>query len=95
MVDLITLVSGIEFRIRELISRYDAIQTENEQLKSNNEQLLRELDELKHSIKQLQNKNQIIKIAKAIEKEKGSTNAKYLINELLREVDRCIGLLND
>ncbi|HNV50159.1 MAG: hypothetical protein WBH71_03755 [Bacteroidales bacterium] len=95
MVDLITLVSGIEFRIRELISRYDAIQTENEQLKSNNEQLLRELDELKHSIKQLQYKNQIIKIAKAIEKEKGSTNAKYLINELLREVDRCIGLLND
>lgn len=82
MVDLITLVSGIEFRIRELISRYDAIQTENEQLKSNNEQLLRELDELKHSIKQLQYKNQIIKIAKAIEKEKGSTNAKYLINEL-------------
>lgn len=70
MVDLITLVSGIEFRIRELISRYDAIQTENEQLKSNNEQLLRELDELKHSIKQLQYKNQIIKIAKAIEKEK-------------------------
>ncbi len=95
MVDLITLVSGIEFRIRELISRYDAIQTENEQLKSNNEQLLRELDELKHSIKQLQYKNQIIKIAKAIEKEKGSTNAKYQINELLREVDRCIGLLND
>lgn len=95
MVDLITLVSGIEFRIRELISRYDAIQTENEQLKSNNEQLLRELDELKHSIKQLQYKNQIIKIAKAIENEKGSTNAKYLINELLREVDRCIGLLND
>ena len=95
MVDLITLVSGIEFRIRELISRYYAIQTENEQLKSNNEQLLRELDELKHSIKQLQYKNQIIKIAKAIEKEKGSTNAKYQINELLREVDRCIGLLND
>ncbi len=95
MNDLITLVSGIEFRARELAARFETIKAENEELKEKNRKLLGELEENNFKLKQLQYKNQVIKIAKAIEREKGSTNAKLLINELLREVDRCIGLLND
>lgn len=95
MEDLVTLVSGIEFKTRALAARFEAISKENEELKKSNQQLLETLEEQKLNVKQLQYKNQIIKIAKAIEKEKGSTNAKFLINELLREVDRCVGLLND
>ncbi|NCU32080.1 MAG: hypothetical protein EOM23_03920 [Candidatus Moranbacteria bacterium] len=95
MNDLITLVSGIEFRARELAARFETIKAENEELKEQNRRLLGELEEKNLNFKQLQYKNQVIKIAKAIEREKGSTNAKLLINELLREVDRCIGLLND
>jgi hypothetical protein len=95
MKDLITLVSGIEFKARELAVRYEVIKAENEKLKEQNRRLLGELEEKNLNFKQLQYKNQVIKIAKAIEREKGSTNAKLLINELLREVDRCIGLLND
>jgi predicted nuclease with TOPRIM domain len=95
MNDLVTLVSGIEFRTRALKTRFDAIKNENEELRNQNQKLLAELEELKLTFKQLQYKNQIIKIAKAIERDKGSTNAKFLINELLRDVDRCIGLLND
>ena len=95
MDNLVTLVSGIEFRTRALAARFEAIKNENDELKAKNNNLLAELEELKLNFKQLQYKNQIIKIAKAIERDKGSTNAKFLINELLREVDRCIGLLND
>lgn len=95
MEDLVTLVSGIEFKTRALAARFEAISNENEELKKRNQQLHETLEEQKLNVKQLQYKNQIIKIAKAIEREKGSTNAKLLINELLREVDRCVGLLND
>ncbi len=95
MNDLITLVSGIEFKARELATRYSAVKNENEELRRKNQQLLNKLEEKETNLKQTQYKNQIIKIAKAIEREKGSTNAKRLINELLREVDRCIGLMND
>lgn len=95
MDNLVTLVSGIEFRTRALAVRFEAIKNENEELRNKNNNLLAELEELKLNFKQLQYKNQIIKIAKAIERDKGSTNAKFLINELLREVDRCIGRLND
>lgn len=95
MEDLVTLVSGIEFKTRALAARFEAISKENVELKKRNQQLHETLEEQKLNVKQLQYKNQIIKIAKAIEREKGSTNAKLLINELLREVDRCVGLLND
>ncbi|MFP4470035.1 MAG: hypothetical protein ACLFPE_05095 [Bacteroidales bacterium] len=95
MKDLVTLVSGIEFKARKLADRLHVIENENVRLQHQNKQLLEEREELKLKLKQLEYSNQIIKIAKALEGNKGSTNAKLLINELLREIDRCIGLLND
>jgi len=95
MKDMITLVSGIEFRTREIVSRLGISEQEIAALKARNNKLLNEIEELKLSVKQLEYKNKIIKIAKALEGKQETTNAKLKINELLREVDRCIGLLND
>jgi hypothetical protein len=95
MKDMITLVSGIEFRTREMVSRLGISEQEIVALKARNNKLLNEIEELKLSVKQLEYKNKIIKIAKALEGKQETTNAKLKINELLREVDRCIGLLND
>jgi len=95
MNDLVTLVSEIEFKARKLAGRYQKCKSQNEVLQEQNKQLLEQLNELKLNITKLEYSKQIIKIAKALEKEKGSTEAKKLINGLLREVDRCIGLLND
>ena len=95
MSDLVTLVSGIEFKIRELTDRQNELEQEKQALLKENKVLKAELEEEKLNIKQLQYKNQIIKFAKVLEREKGSTKAKQQLNELLREVDRCIGLLND
>lgn len=95
MKDLVTVVSEIEFKTRKLAGQYEGCKSRNEALQKENEQLREELKTLKFKVTELQNRNQIIKIAKALEKEKGSTEAKKMINGLLREVDRCIGLLND
>lgn len=95
MKDLVTVVSEIEFKARKLAGQYEACKSRNEALQKENEHLREEFKALKFKVTELQNRNQIIKIAKALEKEKGSTEAKKMINGLLREVDRCIGLLND
>jgi cell division septum initiation protein DivIVA len=95
MKDLVTVVSEIEFKARVLAEKYQDCKTQNESLQNENKNLLEELSELKTKVKQLEYSKQIIKIAKALEREKGSTEAKKMINGLLREVDRCIGLLND
>lgn len=95
MNDLVTVVSEIEFKARKLADINQDFKTRNENLAIQNERLVEENNELKLQIKKLEYSKQIIKLAKALEKEKGSTEAKKLINGLLREVDRCIGLLND
>lgn len=95
MNDLVTVVSEIEFKTRKLADIYQDCKTRNKTLVEQNQRLAEENNELKLQIKKLEYSKQIIKFAKALEKEKGSTEAKQLINGLLREVDRCIGLLND
>jgi phage shock protein A len=95
MSDLVTLVSGIEFKLRELTNQKDELEKEYQKLHEENKVLKSKIEEDKLNIKQLEYKNQIIKFAKVLEGKKGSTKAKLQLNELLREVDRCIGLLND
>jgi regulator of replication initiation timing len=95
MSDLVTLVSGIEFKIRELTDKKDHLEKEYQILLEENKALKSKIEEDKLNIKQLEYRNQIIKFAKVLEGNKGSTKAKQELNELLREVDRCIGLLND
>lgn len=95
MKDFITLVAGIEYKTREMIGRLQTAQNKNVNLEEKNKELTLEIEELRTRIKQLEYNNQIIKTAKALEGNKGSTNAKLMINGLLREIDRTIGLLND
>ena len=95
MSDLVTLVSGIEFKIRELTDRNDTLKRENQLLLEENKVLKSTIEEDKLNIKQLEYRNQVIKITKVLEGKKGSSKAKQQLNELLRGVDRCIGLLND
>lgn len=95
MNDLVTVVSEIEFKARKLVHSYQECKSRNEALTEENKLLRAELEDLKLKLKKLDYSKHILKIAKALEKEKGSTEAKRIINGLLREVDRCIGLLND
>ena len=81
----------------------EAISLENKQLRGNNENLTQQLVELqktielqKNALYELKEENKMIKLAK----EMSSTNAdvhdvKIKINELVRDIDKCIDLLNE
>ena len=87
-------------KIRESV---EAISLENKQLRGNNENLTQQLVELqktielqKNALYELKEENKMIKLAK----EMSSTNAdvhdlKIKINELVRDIDKCIDLLNE
>lgn len=50
----------------------------------------------KNTINELTEQNKLIKLAKEMSTEKGDTHElKIKINELIRDIDRCIDLLND
>jgi hypothetical protein len=95
MQQISTLAKGIEYKVRQLAEKlnsrnaaYLALEQQYQLLEKSNEQY-------RQSTQELEVKIQALKIANAIPKGKESADAKKKINELLRELDRCIDLLNN
>ena len=57
-------------------------------------QLKKQVENQLNEIKLLEEKVKIIKLAKITETNEGVADAKIKINEIVREIDKCIGLLN-
>ncbi|MFZ0283339.1 MAG: hypothetical protein WAL29_16935 [Bacteroidales bacterium] len=82
-------------KIDELLKRYENLRTINNELKNENEALLIRLQESNDKIKELEVKYERIKLSGAL--IGGGENAfvaKKKITELVREIDRCVALLN-
>ena len=94
MKDVATLVSGIEYKLGKLIEQQQIQRTDNKRHIAEIQELKQAVNEQKHIIRQLEDKIKILRIAKTIESKEGNVEAKLKINELVREIDKCIGLLN-
>lgn len=93
MEDFSGLMCGIEFKTHQLVKQLKEIKHENAEMKKKIDLLTKTEQEHLTKLKYLEEKNKILRIAKSIDGE-DKTKAKLRINELLREVDRCIALLN-
>jgi len=93
IVDAAKQVSSIEIKVKELIELY--YETRNKLMDSQQEILeLKRINEDQNKIiYNLKEKATLLKIAKTAEKKEGIADAKLKINELVREIDKCIGLL--
>jgi cell division septum initiation protein DivIVA len=82
-------------KIDDLLKVYSILKEENRDLKSRNESLKREVQEREAKMKELEIKYDRIKLSGAILGEgENATEAKRRINELMREIDKCIALLD-
>ena len=95
MTDSESLVNSLEVKINKLVELHN-------ELKKDNEHLLGEKDELTESIrlkdielKDLQSRYDNMKLAKQlVSGGEDSHEAKLKVNRIVREVDKCIALLN-
>jgi FtsZ-binding cell division protein ZapB len=94
MESVITLVSGIDFKVRKLIEKVEILENENVKLQNIIEDLTIETNNQKHKIEEFQERIKVLKLAKSLTKEESRTEVKLKINELLREIDNCVRLLN-
>lgn len=94
MGDVVTLVSGIEYKVRRLAEKHTRLKVENESLSSEIKRLKISNDEQKKIINQLEEKIKVLKLTRALGTNEGDVDSKLRINEMLREIDKCIGLLN-
>ncbi|MCK4638133.1 MAG: hypothetical protein KAT33_01810 [Bacteroidales bacterium] len=95
MNDADELISGIEYKVRKLVNLQKENKSGNELLLNQNTELKKNIEEQKKIINQLKEEFNRIKLAKSLESMKGSNDAKLKINELVREIDKCIELLSN
>ncbi len=89
-----TLITGIEYKIRKLTEKNQVLKVENDKLSGEISSLKAQIENLFIKQSELENKIIVVKLAKSLNKEESRTNVKLKINELVRDIDRCIGLLN-
>lgn len=94
MADLSIIVSEIELKLRKLIDEKNQLAVENKRLAEANKALDEENLALRRSAGELQDKINKITIVNALDNEGELEEGRKLIQELVREIDRCVSILN-
>ena len=82
-------------KIDGLIAKFNKIKSDNEELRSLNKVLESKLVEGEKKIEELEIKNERFRLSGALLGEgENAGEAKRKINELVREIDKCVALLN-
>ncbi|HNQ12896.1 MAG TPA: hypothetical protein PKH65_00875 [Bacteroidia bacterium] len=84
----------IKIKVEKLISLHSELAARNKLLEQENNQLKKELDVHKNQADKMHEQNKIIKLAKAISDKGNSKDIKRMINEYIREIDKCIAILD-
>lgn len=94
MADLSVIVSEIEIKMRKLLDEKNRLLVDNKRIVEENEALQRENAALRRSAEELNDKINKITIVNALDNEEGIEEGRKLIKELVREIDRCVSILN-
>lgn len=89
------VINELNFKVDKIIKLYISSLEQNKSLGNQIEALQSELENLKRENKELNEKIKTARVANAISGGNGSYEAKLRINQLVREIDKCIALLNN
>ena len=89
------VVDSLEVKIKKLISLYNDTKQERELAVNEVEKIKKELTGKQEDIKRLEEKIKLMKMSKVVSSSKeGNKKTKQKINDYVREIDKCIALLN-
>lgn len=88
------LISSIEEKAGKLIEKLQKVKKENLDLTGRVGGLNRIIADQEKEINELKNRIKLLSIAKAVENTDEKAEARRKIDGILRDIDRCIGVLN-
>ena len=90
-----TIINSIDIKVGRMIAKLSQLQLEKSDLQKTNNTLNAKLQEQEEKIVALQDKVKLMNISKSVDTDKEDVKATRLkINEYVREIDKCIALLN-
>lgn len=94
-VDTSEISSKIKQKIQVLVFTYERIKQEHELLKAQKAELENKLKAKEQAFQELEERYSRLKLAKAVEASDAEVHeAKIKVNRMVREIDKCIALLN-
>ena len=94
MADLSIIVSEIELKLRKLLDEKKRLEAENRRLAEENEKKKKKNLALRHAAEELQDKINKSTIVNALDNEGEIEEGRKLIKDLVKEIDRCVSILN-
>jgi len=89
------IISGLRNKIKSIISLYEDQKQKNIHLTAKTKELNDKVTHLENKIQDTEQKFENLKLAKVIASSDESTHdAKIKVNRIVREIDKCIALLN-
>ncbi len=89
------IVSTLKDKVKKLLSLYNDLKVKNTELKKQTEEYKTQIKNKEAELDFLKNKYNKLKLAKSLLASSGdSHDAKIKINGIVREIDKCIALLN-
>jgi len=88
-------IERIQSKVKKIMALHQKAKDENYKLQMEKEQLVKTLQEGRAKIEDLEEQNKRVKLARSLQ-ESGETSldVKLKINEMVREIDKCIAYLN-
>jgi len=94
MASFLSLYNEVEHKIRAAVILLNEQKSENVKLKKLVDEQHNRLEELEKEVESLNEKNKILTITKTVLYKEDKKDTIKKINDLVREIDNCIGLLN-
>lgn len=95
MQELKILNLEIESKILQLIEKHKELKDKNKELTNKNKELHQIINNLELKIKDQTEQLVKLKLSESLKTSTKNTDVKLRINELVREIDHCICLLNE
>ncbi|MBE7441615.1 MAG: hypothetical protein KF732_01530 [Flavobacteriales bacterium] len=93
MKDLSALVANLRRKAEKLVEKYQVVIEQNKQLTNEVFELKEELNKRNQQLSEMENKIKVLKISKSVDSE-STKDVKLKINEMVREIDKCIAQIN-
>ena len=85
----------LKIKVEKLINLHEQLMRQNQQLQIVNNQLNQKILRQETQITELTETNKVIKLAQRLSgSDQNARDIKLKINEYIREIDKCIGLIN-
>lgn len=89
------LLIEFKFKVKQMIARHEKLKQEKDQLRGQLQELEETINQLRRENSLLEQKYENIKMAKMlVASDEDNKDAKSKIQKLVREIDKCIALLN-